>query len=525
LKTLLLAAVAVLGLTIVGSGSARTEQSPNATERVLVGFSKAPGASERAAVARLGGEVLRDLANVNVLAVRVPAAALKGLANNPNVQYVEPDETRDALFLSDAELDPSLENGLYGLVTTNAEDVQSRGQLGAGVKACVADSGLAYEHPDLAARYKAGIDFTGVKVDNDPTWGGDPNETHGTHVAGTVLGTRGNNQGIFGVAPAADLYYARVLAYNPRTDRVSGAASDIMAGVQWLVEQQGCKIVNLSLGGGRYSRTEDRFYADMDAKGALIVAASGNSSATTISYPAGYASVLSVGAVDVNNQHASFSNVGAGLDISAPGVAVLSSVPAGTGSESFVTARETYRSFGMEFAARTSPAGVTAQLVDCGLGQAGECPASVAGNIALIQRGAISFGEKVTNAQAAGAVAAIIYNNRPGDFVGTLGAPGSWIPAVSVSDVAGAALLRQVGSSATVVNIASSWDHYDGTSMATPHVSGVAALVWSVNPNLTDEQVEQYLTSTAQDLGAAGYDTTFGHGLVDARAAVRQAGG
>jgi serine protease len=525
LKTLFLAAAAVLGLTIVGSGAARTEQSPNATERVLVGFTKAPGSSDRAAVARLGGEVLRDLSNVNALAVSVPTAALSGLARNPNVQYVEPDETRDAMFLADAELDPSLDNGLYGLVTTNAEEVQARGRLGAGMTACVADSGVAYEHPDLAARYKGGIDFAAQRVDNDPTWGGDVHETHGTHVAGIVLGTRGNNQGIFGAAPAADLFYARVLAYNPRTGLVSGSSSDVMAGVRWLVEEKGCKIVNLSLGGGRYSRTEDRFYADMDAKGALIVAASGNDSATAISYPAGYESVVSVGAVDVSNAHAAFSNTGAGLDLSAPGVLVLSSVPAGTGSEASVTARATERAFGMEFAGLTPTTGVTAQLVDCGLGQAGECPAAVSGNIALIRRGTITFAQKVTNAQAAGAVAAIIYNNQPGDFIGTLGTAGSWIPAVSVSGVTGAELVKQLGNTTTVVNVTSSWGYKDGTSMATPHVSGIAALVWSVNPAMTDEQVEDHLKATAQDLGVAGYDTTFGYGLVDARAAVRRAGG
>ncbi len=225
----------------------------------------------------------------------------------------------------------------------------------------------------------------------------------------------------------------------------------------------------------------------------------------------------------MNNAHASFSNTGTALDISAPGVLVLSSVPSGTGSEASVSAGSDYRAFGLELAGRTP--GLTATLVDCGLGQAGECPASVAGNVALIQRGAISFADKVTNAQNAGAVAAIIYNNAPGDFVGTLGAAGSWIPGVSVSDATGASLKAAVGTSATVVNIASSWDHYDGTSMATPHVTGIAALVWSVNPAMTDDQVEDHLKATATDLGAPGYDTTYGYGLVNAAAVVSRAGG
>jgi subtilisin family serine protease len=257
----------------------------------------------------------------------------------------------------------------------------------------------------------------------------------------------------------------------------------------------------------------------------LIVAAAGNDSATKISYPAAYSTVLSVGAVDVNNQHASFSNTGSGLDISAPGVLVLSSVPGGQGSESSVAnGSGSYRAFGLEFAGRTSSGGLTATLVDCGLGTAGSCPASVAGNIALIQRGSISFADKVTNATNQGAVAAIIYNNAPGDFTGTLGGAGNWIPAVSVSDATGAALKTQVGASATVVSTASSWDHFDGTSMATPHVTGVAALVWSANPTLSDDSVESVLKSTATDLGAAGYDTTYGYGLVNASAAVASQG-
>ena len=521
MKKLLLAAVALLGLVVVGSGTAKTEQ-PQGTERVLVGFTRTPGASERAAVARLGGQVLHDLSNVNALAVRVPSAALNGLARNPNVEYVEPDEIRDALGLADAELAPALSNGLYGLITTRALDVQNTGRTGSGVKACVADSGVAYEHPDLAAAYRGGVDYAASPNDTNPTWGGDPHEAHGTHVAGIVLGQRANGVGVFGAAPGASLYYARVLAYNPVTGRVSGSSGDIMSGVRWLVEQAGCKIVNLSLGGGRPSKTEERFYRDMDNKGALIVAATGNDSATSVSYPAAYSTVLSVGAVDVNNAHASFSNIGTGIDISAPGVLVLSSVPSGTGSESQVDAGGTaYRAFGLEFAGRTS--GVTGSLVPSGQGQVGEFPPSVLGNVALIQRGTISFADKVRNAMNAGATAAVIYNNAPGDFTGTLGATGSWIPAVSVSDATGAALLSQ--STATVTSIASQWDHYDGTSMATPHVSGIAALVWSVNPSLTDEAVEDALKASATDLGPAGYDTTFGYGLVNAQAAVARVGG
>jgi serine protease len=64
---------------------------------------------------------------------------------------------------------------------------------------------------------------------------------------------------------------------------------------------------------------------------------------------------------------------------------------------------------------------------------------------------------------------------------------------------------------------------YQGTSMACPHVVGVAALLYSVNPTLTPDQIEQILESTAVDLGTPGFDNIFGHGLIDAFAAVQAA--
>jgi serine protease len=89
---------------------------------------------------------------------------------------------------------------------------------------------------------------------------------------------------------------------------------------------------------------------------------------------------------------------------------------------------------------------------------------------------------------------------------------------VSLAD--GQTLLTQVGTKATLVSAPSSWDFLSGTSMAAPHVSGVAALVFGKNPTLTPLQVESILESTATDLGPAGYDPTFGWGLVNAKDAL-----
>src|SRR4029079_4003807 len=117
-------------------------------------------------------------------------------------------------------------------------------------------------------------------------------------------------------------------------------------GVRWLVTTEHVRVVNLSLGGRFSSKTEENFYKQMSNAGAIIVAASGNDGKTTLSYPAGYAVNIAVGAVDRNNALASFSNTGRNLDIVGPGVGVLSSVPYGEGSEASVTTTSAFSGFG-----------------------------------------------------------------------------------------------------------------------------------------------------------------------------------
>ena len=503
------------------SGQEQTAaQRPDfAPDQYFIAFRGELAANDVAAVRAHGASIQASFPEVRALAIEIRnSRQLAALERHPRVEYVEPVPMRYAMGLSDAQLTPSIDNGLYGLITTNSTRAHSRNVTGGGINVGVADTSLDYLHPDIAFNYRGGIDTVGTG-DNDPI--NDDGETHGTHVAGTILAAN-DSQGVYGVAYQANLYHARVLGPN------GGSSSDIMEGVRWLVEVARCRVVNLSLGGRFSSRTEENFYKEMYNKGALIVAATGNDGASKISYPAGYAINIAVGAVDRNNAIASFSNRGRNIDVVAPGVGVLSSVPRGQGSEASVTTNSTYTAFGMEFAGKT--AGINRTLVNCGLGKVGEFPATVSGNIALIQRGDISFADKVQNAMNAGAVAVIIYNNTAGDFIGTLGSATTsdgraWIPAVSVSDTTGATLKSQVGSSGNVVNKISDWDHYDGTSMATPHVAGVIALIWSVNTNASNKTVEDHLNQTCRDLGAAGYDTTYGRGIVNAEAAVIRAGG
>jgi hypothetical protein len=119
----------------------------------------------------------------------------------------------------------------------------------------------------------------------------------------------------------------------------------------------------------------------------------------------------------------------------------------------------------------------------------------------------------------------VIYNNEPGSFLGTLGA-SSTIPALSLSQADGQYLVANgIGESGLVTAYffkpGSGYEAWDGTSMATPHVSGVAALVWSQAPaGTTNADVRAALAASALDRGAAGRDNAYGHGIVQAAAAL-----
>lgn len=517
------AALVITLLALLSTAPAAAAASPR--QHLFVGFISAPGAAERALIQRLGGTVRFSFPSVQALAIDLAGDRVAALSRAPGVTYVEADPVRTPLDLTTAQLVPDISNGLYGLVTTHAVAAHNAGYTGNGVKACVADTGLDTTHPDIADNFVMGYNVFDNNNDVDVfSLGVEATETHATHVSGILLGVD-NSVGILGVAPGAQLYEARVL--GTQTDgSVSGTTSQVMAGVQWLAGQ-GCKVINMSLGGGSRSRTEEALYKQVTAGGTLIVAASGNDSAKKLSYPAAYPEVLAVGAVDRNNAIAAFSNTGHGLGLVAPGVDNLSSVPAGQGTNAFVTVgTSTFGALGMEFAPKTTTSGVTGTLVDCGLAAtAADCGASPpAGFIAVIERGTYSFAQKVDSAMGAGAAGAIIYNNVSGNFNGTLGTADDngtpWIPAVSLSMEDGLLLVPHAGESTTLVAAPYDWDVFSGTSMATPHVSGVAALLYGKNPSLTVSQITDILEATAQDLGRHGYDTTYGFGLVDATAAL-----
>jgi len=276
----------------------------------------------------------------------------------------------------------------------------------------------------------------------------------------------------------------------------------------------GANVISMSLGGPLGQRAEARMAAKLTRQGIILVAAAGNNGNPQFSYPASDNGVLSVAAVDNNLKHASFSQYNTQVQIAAPGVNVLSTVPRGTGSQSNLTVGSTvYHPGGMDGSAKKT---ASAALADFGLGD--KTNPAVAGKVCLIQRGSITFAVKVINCQNSGGVGAVIYNNVSGGFAGSLGGFTSNIPVVSASDVEGTQLTTQLGQVATVAVTPSDYARFDGTSMATPHVSAVAALVWSNFPECSADAIKNALTQSAQRLSpSGGWDYNYGWGLVQAK--------
>lgn len=490
------------GILKLKNGTSPLAMTTGDSGRYFVMFKEKPGNAEKNMVNSHGAVIKHSYKLVPAFAIKVANEnALNAIANSPNVAFVEEDQIMHAY----GDIIP------WGIEAVRAPQAWPTA-TGTGVNVCVIDTGIDYNHPDLDDLYKGGYDF--VNDDSDP-W---DDAGHGTHCSGTIA-AEANDLGVIGVAYNVNLYACKVLNAEG-----SGYVSDILAGVDWSVTN-GMDVISLSLGGRTGSTTEEEAYQAAYDAGLVIVVASGNEGKTKVGYPARYSSNIAVGAVDSNLVIADFSNTGVNQELVAPGVFVKSSVPMGTGYSSYAQVGSTvYDGAGMEFAATTT--GITATSYYCNTGEAAEdFPAGVNGNIALILRGNTTFAEKTTMAMNAGAAAVIIYNNEPGGFAGTLGEAGDWVPVISLSGEDGEALRALGTPTVTYVNAPGNYDYYDGTSMACPHVAGVAALVLAANPALSNGDVRSILNSTATDLGDVGWDTIYGHGLVNAEAAVAAATG
>ena len=375
----LIALIVLTGLLVLGVTETSFAQQGLPGRRVLVGFKDGAGrpAAERrrTLVGGHGGRVRHAYRFLPAVAARLSEAQISRLRADPSVAYVEEDGKVYALG----------EQLPWGVDRIDAEIIHPNNK-GAGVKVAIIDTGIDIDHPDLDVagghRY---IDSGGIDDENY-----DDDNGHGTHCAG-IVAALDNEIGVIGVAPLALIYAVKVLDSDG-----SGYLSDVVAGIQWAIDNQ-MDIISLSLGTNYDSQTLHAACSAADAAGILLVAAAGNDYRTrwgrewnTVDYPARYGSVIAVGAIDNTDEKASWSSTGPGLELVAPGVGIRSTYWNGT------------------------------------------------------------------------------------------------------------------------------YETHSGTSMACPHVAGVAALVLAGEPGLTNDAVRVRLQETADDLGETGWDTWYGYGLVDA---------
>lgn len=377
--------------------------------RVLIGFRSPARAEDEAEVVRAGGKVHARLHLVPVIAASVPQAAIQGLRRNPRVAYVEPDapvelvhpvEGKGGTLGKPSPPPPSGEQVWYGMTRIKADQVWPTGIVGTLVPVAIVDTGEDYNHEDLAANHdpsNPGYDF---EMDNPDPYYSKPSpygeHPHGTHVAGIVAAVRGNDKGVVGAAPSARLYALRC------GDGWGGWTSEVVEALQWCAVN-GIRVVNMSIRTDTTETMDTALQACWNAN-VLLVAAAGNSGSgtDTVIYPARHPLVIAVAATDKRDRRADFSSTGPDVELAAPGLDILSSLPLNT------------------------------------------------------------YGE------------------------------------------------------------------YSGTSMASPHVVGTAALVIEANPSLTNAHIRDLLVRTAVDLPQRGSkpdgrDDWYGYGLVNARAAVQAA--
>jgi thermitase len=345
----LCAGMLVLALFMTAASTVRAASYD--ADTVIVKYAGGASASEREALLDRTGVTgtVDSVAGVGAKVLRVtgdPAAVARELERSPQVLYAEPNFILRAQAIPN---DPRF-GELYGLDNNGQTGGSADADIDApegwdlaglaafpgtgGVRVGIVDTGIDQAHPDLAGKTVACAQSRGFLIFAGQIEEGsclDDND-HGSHVAGTIAANANNGIGVAGVAFDAQLVICKALGGATG----SGTTADVANCIDW-VHANGAKVISMSLGGGA-STTLQRAVANAweggGPNGSLIVAAAGNDGDATINYPAGYPEVVSVAATDARDARASFSNANADVEVAAPGVDVLSTVPGG-GYESF----------------------------------------------------------------------------------------------------------------------------------------------------------------------------------------------
>lgn len=531
--------------------------------RVIVRLSAEPaairGAADRAAqlqkIRTERGNVLSHLKRLSIestphltyeqalngFAIVLPANQLADLASIAGVTAIVPDaevvrdETGDVVPAPAPELTTSVP-------AIRAPEAWSLGYRGEGMLVAIIDDGVDYTHPDLGGclgagcKVVAGYDF--VDVDADPQEGltSGARDYHGTHVAATAAGLKG-------VAPAAKVLAVRVLGTSGsgKTNNLS----TVMAGIDYAVAM-GAHVANMSLGlQNTYAQTGNLWGEQVSnaiRAGVVFANSNGNNGPTTYTTGVYAASADTIGVANSDAR-----------PIPYPRTVVNATGEVLTGG-----------SYGAIYP--SSVLGVSMAVVNVGYGNAATDYAGkdVTGKIAIAQRGGpgdANFTNKADQARIAGAAAIIIYNDlaRSVDFsTAALSLPSFTMsypngqkvlanPSITVSNFDPGVQINAGSSRGPTPDLqikpdvsapgtdivaavpfavsATGYAALNGTSMASPHVAGAAALLRQARPDWTPAQIKLALMNTARNLRNTAGDSyrpiEQGAGLVDIERALR----
>lgn len=478
--------------------------------------------------ARLPVKIQKNLKHLNTFIVEAKdESQLQALKNIPGVSYVEKEHNRPVVsfqpqrqsLLANVAIEHAEKT--WGLEAIKAPQAWEKSGKGQGIRVLVLDTGIDPKHPSLKDNFEKGRDFTGISKGENFT----DQTGHGTHVAGTVAAVE-NSTGFAGVAPEAKILAGRVCS------EMGCNNVGVVEGLDWGVTEK-VDVINLSLGSSGSSPAEQEAILRADRAGISVVAATGNYGIDKVLFPAAYPSVIAVGAVDRNMQIASFSQYGPEVTLVAPGVEVVSTYPVGKGRKSILTLNvgSSQTQSAIEFMMGTTPSWKPQYMtvVDCGTGRPEDFQGKdLTGKIALVAKTDLAFADQIRSAMRVGSRHVLIYNTD-GKYadVKLFDNENSLFASAYLIDAKLGWQLKSLLTAGknplvSLQTIATNYFETFGTSMASPHVAGVVALIKAANKDLTPAQIKSLLMKTALPLTPNDHNK-FGAGLVDAEAAVLEA--
>jgi thermitase len=268
----------------------------------------------RGLAGRHGDSEAADLTSIGAKVIKIPAGKLRAklaeYRSDPSVLYAEPDYTAYAVMTPN----DTYYSNEWGLATIDASQAWDVTRGLPTVKIAILDTGVDQNHPDLAGKILASVNYS-TSSTTDDLYG------HGTHCAGIAAAATNNSIGVAGLG-----YNTSILNVKVLNDSGSGSYSSIISGITWAVNN-GANVISMSLGGGSSSSALKSAIDDAWNKGVVVVAAAGNSNSSSLFYPAGYSNCIAVAATSQSDIKASFSNYGSWVDVAAPGEYIYSTLP------------------------------------------------------------------------------------------------------------------------------------------------------------------------------------------------------